>query len=73
MILKKKCVPGDVLGVGFVDSEKMVILEVVDMYLIVFVIFSQSVVIILLIHDAIIAVTVTDSGDRNSFVKQLIR
>ena len=43
------------------------------MYLIVFVILGQYMVITLLIHQAIIAVTVTDSGDRNYFVKQLIR
>ena len=49
----------------FVDSEKMTFLETSDMYLIVFVIFSQYVVITLLIRQAIIAVTVTDSGNRN--------
>jgi hypothetical protein len=35
------------------------------MYLIVFVTFSQHLVITLLIQQAIIAVTVTDSDDRN--------
>jgi hypothetical protein len=49
----------------FVDSEKMTFLENFDMYVIVFVIFSQYVVIASLIHQAIIAVTVTDSGNRN--------
>ena len=44
---------------------KMKFLEIVDMYLIVFVIFSQYLVIALLIHQAIIAVTVTESGNRN--------
>jgi hypothetical protein len=51
----------------------MTIQEMFDMYLIVFVIFSQYLVIALLIHQAIIAIMVTDSGDRNKFVKQLIR
>ena len=60
----ENCVPGHFIGVVFVDSEKMAFLEMFDMYLIVFVIFSQYVVITLLIHQAIIAVTVTDSGDR---------
>ena len=43
----------------------MMFLEMSDMYLIVFVIFSQYFVITLLIRQAIIAVTVTDSGNRN--------
>ena len=50
---------------GFFFSEKMTSLEIFDMYLIVFVIFSQYLVITLLIRQAIIAVTVTDSGNRN--------
>ena len=43
--------------------EKMTFLEISDMYLVD--IFSQYLVITLLIHQAIIAVTVTDSGNRN--------
>jgi hypothetical protein len=35
--------PRDVFGVVFVDSEKMTFLEIFDMYLIIFVIFSQHV------------------------------
>jgi hypothetical protein len=49
----------------FLYFEEMTILKCSDMYLIVFVIISQCLVITLLIHRAIIAVTVTDSGDRN--------
>ena len=54
-----------VVGVVFFYSEKMTFLEISDMYLIVFVIFSQYLVITLLIRQAIIAVAVTDSGDHN--------
>jgi hypothetical protein len=57
----------------FLIMNKMMFLEFVDMYLMIFVIFSQYLVIALLIHQAIIAVTITDSGDRNKFAKQLIR
>ena len=50
---------------GAFFSDKMTLLENYDMYLIVFVIFNQYLIITLLIHRPIIAVTVTDSGDRN--------
>ena len=43
----------------------MTFLEIVDMYFFVFDIFSPYLVITLLIRQAIIAVTVTDSGNRN--------
>ena len=46
-------------------SEKITFLEIFDMYLFAFDIFNQYLVITLLIHQAIIAVTVTDSGNRN--------
>ena len=49
----------------FYDSDEMMFLGIFDMYLIVFVIFSQYLFITLLIHKANMAVTVTDSGDRN--------
>ena len=54
-----------VVGVVFFDSEKIMFLDFFDMYLIVFVILSQYLVITLLIRHAIIAVTVTDSGNRD--------
>ena len=57
--------PRDVFGVFCFDSDKMTFLDIFDMYLIVFAIFSQYLVITLLIHQAIIAVTVTDSDNRN--------
>ena len=53
------------LALFFCDSEKMTFLEVFDMYLFVFDIFSPYLVITLSIHQAIIAVTVTDSGNHN--------
>jgi hypothetical protein len=58
---------------GFFCHEKIMFLEISDMYLFVFDIFNQYLVITLLIQPGKIAVTVTDSGNQNQFVKQLIR
>jgi hypothetical protein len=58
-------VPGKYLGVGFLDSVKLTFPDTFDMFLLAFDIFSQYLVMALLTHQAIIAVTVTDSGNCN--------
>ena len=50
--------PGNVLDAGLFDSDKVTFLDFNHMYLIVF-------VIVLLVYNAIIAVSATDLADRN--------
>ena len=69
----KNCIPGKYLGFGSFASVKSTFLGIFDMHLAVFDILGRHLVITLLIHLAITLVTVTDGGNCNQFVKQLVR
>ena len=56
-----------------VACDKIVFLYMVDMYLMVFAMLSEYLMIALLIHWSIIAVTVTDGIESKQCIEQLIR
>ena len=62
---ERKHAPGKHLGVGFVDSVELTFLDFVNVHLVVFDNYNQYLIITLLIYQAIITVTVTDSGNCN--------